>query len=139
MDVQDISPRKFEFDDFSLSQNPCHNFSTCFYGNLICKIHVSVFPDSFLFGQKLYCFDVASYDRGVTANIAGCNNKFKCDFLTNGKSDWAEILHTGFYGLNASTEITIAVIVSTTAVTAITEMVWPASFTQFQPYSCSME
>ena len=75
MDVQDISPRKSEFDDFSLSQNPCHNFSTCFYGNLICKIHVSGFPDSFLFGQKLDCFDVASCDRGVTTNIAGCNNK----------------------------------------------------------------
>ena len=69
--VQDISPRKSEFDDFSLSQNPCHNFSTCFYGNLICKIHVSDFPDSFLFGQKLDCFDVPSCDRGVTASIWG--------------------------------------------------------------------
>ena len=65
--VQDISPRKSEFDDFSLSQNPCQN--------LICKIHVSDFPDSFLFGQKLDFFDVASCDKGVTANIAGCNSK----------------------------------------------------------------
>ena len=81
--VQDISPRKSEFDDFSLSQNPCHNFSTCFYGNLIYKTHVSYFPDSFLFGQKLDCFDVASCYKGVTANIAGCNNKHLGRVTTN--------------------------------------------------------
>ena len=95
------------FKDLSLSRNLCQKLWTCFYGNIINILALKSM--SWIF-QILLCLArnrtvsaVAGCYRCVWAIVAACNSKLKCNFRTNGDSDWAEILQVVFYGQIAFT------------------------------------